>query len=106
MDRKVIVLTPSEWDNRIGLGQAMQNAYNHTHYAVSKESTLQSILFRLKHELVSGEKSRDDLVSVIDSAIHISREITSEVRISQDYIGNISTMIGYKVNEELKMTKE
>lgn len=56
MDAKVIVLTPSEWDNRIELGQAMQNAYNHTHYAVSKESTLQSVLFRLKHDLECEEK--------------------------------------------------
>ncbi len=101
MERKVVVLSPSEWENRIELGKAMELAYRHSHFAVRKESTLQAILYSLSYSLVNDRKDKDELLAKIEDAVRIGNDMLSEIRKSQEYIGNISSMIGYKVNQEI-----
>lgn len=101
MDRKVIVLSPSEWDNRISLGDSMQKAYNHSHYAVTSLANLGALTFALNKQVGRDNVDKEkvlELVSTLDKRID---EIVQEIRMNQRYVGEVATMINYKIKEAM-----
>lgn len=96
MDRKVIVLSPSEWENKQTLGHSLDQAYNQLHFAVTRESTINSCVHGLKRKVAKGEEiTQDDL----DRVLEYSRDIVTHIRQSQSIVGGVATVINHKIKE-------
>lgn len=106
LDRKVIVLTPSEWENRIELGEAMQHGYNHTHYAVTKLAIIEALLYRFELGIDNEKLCKEELLSMVEKIKGITKNTEKEIRLAQRYVGNVAQLIGYKVNQEIQEGKD
>jgi hypothetical protein len=99
MDRTVIVLTPGEWGNRITLGDATQKAYQHLHYAITKEHALETSIYNLINGIRDGDGA-ESLTRECYSIIDLSGRVRVEMRESQQYMSNVATVIKHKIKEE------
>lgn len=91
MDRKVIVLTPNEWEQRISLNESVQKSHDYNHFALSKSSSLQALL----HNIVSdvNENKLDNVILELEQAIWLSSRVDEEIRMSQEIMGGIKVVL-------------
>jgi hypothetical protein len=99
MDRTVIVLTPSEWENKVELGKGLDTAYQHLHYAATREAIVNAMLHGLKRDL-EHNRPKEEMLEEIEAALTSASDITREVREAQRIINSVATVISYKLKTE------
>lgn len=98
MDRKVIVLTPYEWENRTTLADAAQRSYQANHIIKDKQCVIQSLTWHVLNNIKNGniEGVEQNLLDIDN----MCKEIYKLSCQSQAYIGEVGTVIGYKIIRE------
>jgi hypothetical protein len=92
MDRRVIVLTPSEWEDRKPLSKCLSDAYQELHYAKTFDAVIDAKLIDLCRE----DKSKEDLELIVDEIKEMRKGMMKHIHASQAIVGSVSTVIDYK----------
>jgi hypothetical protein len=100
MDRTVIVLTPTEWEDRKPLAKCLSDAYQELHYTKSSDSLLDALMLSLSFNQKQENMTKEELIDAINELQRIRKDIISHVNKAQTIIGAISTVIDYKERTE------
>lgn len=92
MDRTVIVLTPSEWENRKPLSKCLSDAYQELHYAKSYDCIIDAAL----HVLHIQEHTKESLEALAKELISVRKDMMEHISKAQSIVNAVSTVIDYK----------
>lgn len=99
MDRKVIVLTPFEWESKIELGEALTYAGNFNHYALNDGLSVESFLLRIQTGLDVGT-DKEVLKAITEQALEVIHNQRGQIRRSQEYVQNVALVIDHGLKSE------
>jgi hypothetical protein len=95
MDRKIIVLTPSEWDNRVQLFEFAQKSHDHNHFNKDAQLGIKSITWLAVNHIKNGEI--DEALKELEKIPEICERIYKDSCRAQDGIGDLAALIKYKL---------
>jgi 3-deoxy-D-arabino-heptulosonate 7-phosphate (DAHP) synthase len=91
MDRTIIVLTPSEWENRASLLEFAKQSHNHNHYNKDAQLAIKSLVSLAKRGLSDGNV--DEAIKHLDSIPDICERIYQDSCRAQDGVSGLMTLI-------------
>lgn len=93
MDRKVIVLTPGEWENKTTLIEAARLSHNHNHYNKDAQLVIKSIVSLALLDLKDG--NIQEAIDHINQIPSICDRIYHDSCRAQDGVSGLVTLIDH-----------
>lgn len=93
MDRKIIVLTPSEWENRVKLGECAQKSFYHNHFNKDAQLIIKSLVWNALDDIKKG--NIQESVSELEKVAGMCERIYTDSCRAQDGISELARLIEY-----------
>lgn len=98
MDRKIIILTPSEWENRTTLLEFAKKSHQHNHSNKDAQLAIKSLVSLALRDLADGNK--DEALEHLLQIPGICDRIYKDTCRAQDGVSDLMTLIEYKAKTE------